>query len=40
MWWFPIAANPETTKGDYRSQYFSDLYIIAQKKDPHYVEVL
>ena len=32
MWWFPVAATPETTKGKYRSQYFSDLYIIAHKK--------
>jgi hypothetical protein len=34
MWWFPVAANPETTKGDHRSQYYSDLNIIAQKKRP------
>ena len=40
MWWFPIAANPETTKGDHRSQYYSDLNIIAQKKRPPQCESL
>ena len=34
--WFPIAATPETTKGEYRShrQRSLDLYIMAQKKTP------
>ena len=37
--WFPIAATPETTKGEHRSHYYSALNIIAQKKDPHNVRV-